>query len=314
MSDDHIPVLRAEVVELMVEDQPRAVLRAGVFIDATFGRGGHSRGLLERLGPHARLVAVDRDGEAVAAGLELAATDPRVTMQRAWFSSLREICESLALEHVDGIIMDLGVSSPQLDDGARGFSFRTDAPLDMRMDQSRGETGAEWLNRADAEEIAWVLKTYGEERFARRIAAAIVRNRPIDTTQALARVVEEATPSAAGSQGRKHDATRVFQAIRIHVNNEMKELSEGLRVAFDLLAPGGRLLVVSFHSLEDRQVKRFFRDLSRPERLPRRLPVKASELNVRARSLGRPIRAGVSEVRANPRARSAILRGVARLG
>jgi 16S rRNA (cytosine1402-N4)-methyltransferase len=251
------------------------------------------------------VVAVDRDPEAVAAGEALAAGDPRLTLQHGNFAELAAILAALGIVEVQGVIMDLGVSSPQLDDPERGFSFRHDAPLDMRMDTSRGSTAADWLNHAEEQELARVLREYGEERYARRIAAAIVAARPLVTTGDLVAAIRAAQPRPVPG---KHEATRVFQAVRIQVNGELDALRQGLEAAFAHLAAGGRLAVISFHSLEDRIVKQFFRQLSAPSALPRRLPVRHAESRPPARLVGRPITAGTAETADNPRARSARLR------
>jgi len=307
VSGTHDPVLLSETVE-----QLDAVLDSAlVFVDATFGRGGHSRALLERLGPDARLVVVDRDPTATATATELAAADSRVIVCHGTFSQLPELLAGVGVALVDGVLLDLGVSSPQLDEAERGFSFQHDGPLDMRMDPTRGPTAAEWLNGASVDDIARVLKSLGEERFARRIARAIVAARPVRTTRELAEIVEAAQP---GSRERgKHPATRTFQAIRMRVNDELEELDRGLTAAFEQLLPGGRLAVISFHSLEDRLVKQRFRTLSSPPELPRHLPVRAASQAPRARVVAGPIRAGARELAHNPRARSATLRVLERL-
>jgi 16S rRNA (cytosine1402-N4)-methyltransferase len=237
--------------------------------------------------------------------MQLAGQDGRLQVCHGKFSELDRLLDELDIKEVQGVMMDLGVSSPQLDDPQRGFSFRFDAPLDMRMDTSGGVSAADWLNEADEQEIARVLRDYGEERYARRIAAAIVASRPLRSTAELADLVSRAQPR--GTPG-KHDATRVFQAVRMQVNQELPELEAGLRAGFAALRPGGRLAVISFHSLEDRLVKRFFRDCSRPPQLPRRLPVTDLDRPVRARLVAGPLQASAEEVRANPRARSARLR------
>jgi 16S rRNA (cytosine1402-N4)-methyltransferase len=296
----HTTVLREEAVEAL------AVRPAGVYVDATFGRGGHSRSILERLGPGGRLLALDRDPAAVAAAGAIA--DPRFAIRHARFSELAASARAAGIETADGVLFDLGVSSPQLDEGARGFSFRADAPLDMRMDPTGGETAAEWLARATEAELREVIKNYGEERFAGAVAKAIVAARsrePIGTTLQLARVVAAAVRSR---EARQDPATRTFQAVRIHVNQELEELSLALPQAVALLAPRGRLAVISFHSLEDRIVKRFLQGEARPQ-VPERLPLRASEMpQPRLRIVGRPARAAAREVESNPRARSAILR------
>jgi len=296
----HRPVLLAEAIEAL-RTRPD-----GIYVDATFGRGGHTRAVLARLGPHGRVIALDRDPEAVAAAAAL--DDPRLTMRHAPFSRLTQVLSEAGIARVDGVLFDLGVSSPQLERAERGFSFRSDAPLDMRMDPTRGETAAEWLARAGEAELRGVIKNYGEERFAGPIAKAIVGARArggIRTTLELARVVAAAVRTRERAQD---PATRTFQAVRIHVNQELAELSLALPQALERLAPGGRLAVISFHSLEDRIVKRFFRGEARPQ-LPERLPVKATEMpHPRLKLVGRAVRPSAREANANPRARSAVLR------
>jgi 16S rRNA (cytosine1402-N4)-methyltransferase len=296
----HRPVLLAEAIEAL-RTRPD-----GIYVDATFGRGGHTRAVLARLGPHGRVIALDRDPEAVAAAAAL--DDPRLTMRHAPFSRLTQVLSEAGIARVDGVLFDLGVSSPQLERAERGFSFRSDAPLDMRMDPTRGETAAEWLARAGEAELRGVIKNYGEERFAGPIAKAIVGARArggIRTTLELARVVAAAVRTRERGQD---PATRTFQAVRIHVNQELAELSLALPQALEQLAPGGRLAVISFHSLEDRIVKRFFRGEARPQ-LPERLPVKATEMpQPRLKLVGRAVRPSAREANANPRARSAVLR------
>jgi 16S rRNA (cytosine1402-N4)-methyltransferase len=293
-------VLLAEAVEAL------AVKPDGVYVDATFGRGGHSRSILARLGPAGRLIALDRDPAAVAAGSAFA--DARFAIRHARFGELAEAAGEAGVEEVDGVLFDLGVSSPQLDEAERGFSFRADAPLDMRMDPSGGEPAAAWLARASEEEIRKVIKNYGEERFAGPIAKAIVAARTrerIDRTVQLARIVAAAVRTREVGQD---PATRTFQALRIHVNQELEELSVALPQALDLLRPGGRLAAISFHSLEDRIVKRFFQSQARPE-VPERLPLRAMEMpQPRLKLVGKLVRPTSEEVNANPRARSAILR------
>jgi 16S rRNA (cytosine1402-N4)-methyltransferase len=286
----------------------------GVYLDGTFGRGGHSRAILARLGPAGRLLGLDRDPDAVAAGTALASQDPRFTMLRARFAEAADVVRRAGLtKRVDGILLDLGVSSPQLDDPERGFSFSADGPLDMRMDPQAGESAAQWLSRAGEGEITAILREFGEERFAGRIARAIQRARlegPILTTGALAALCEAAVPSREPG---KHPATRTFQAIRIHLNRELDELSACLAQACDLLAAGGRLAVISFHSLEDRIVKRFIRDQARGEQFPRGVPVTADQARPKLHAIGKATRASPGEVAANPRARSAVLRVAERL-
>jgi 16S rRNA (cytosine1402-N4)-methyltransferase len=302
LSDLHRPVLLEETVALVSGGDE---VREGTYVDATFGRGGHSLKLLERLGPHSRVIALDRDPEAVAAAAVVARQEPRLTVVHGNFAELGQILDRLGIDDVQGIMMDLGVSSPQLDDPRRGFSFRHDAPLDMRMDTSRGITAAEWLNTTNEAEIAVALREYGEERYARRIAAAIVAARPIRTTTQLVEVVRGAQPRSTPG---KHPATRVFQAVRIAVNRELDALAAGLEAAFERLAPGGRLAVISFHSLEDRMVKRFVGEHCSGPKLPRRVPVRGEAAAPRARRVGQAVTPGEQEVRDNPRARSARLR------
>ncbi|HSB48098.1 MAG TPA: 16S rRNA (cytosine(1402)-N(4))-methyltransferase RsmH [Burkholderiales bacterium] len=279
----------------------------GCYVDCTFGRGGHSRRILARLGGAGRLLALDRDPQAVAAGGDI--DDRRFRILHGRFSRLAAWAGEAGVTSADGILLDLGMSSPQLDDPARGFSFRFDAPLDMRMDPGAGITAAEWLARAPEREIREVIRTYGEERFAKPIAAAIVAARargPVGTTRQLATLVAKAVPAREPSQD---PATRTFQALRIHLNQELEELSLALPQCLELLAPGGRLVVISFHSLEDRIVKRFMRDHARADRLPPRLPLRARELPPPPLKLiGRLQRPSAAEIAANPRARSAVMR------
>jgi 16S rRNA (cytosine1402-N4)-methyltransferase len=279
----------------------------GCYVDCTFGRGGHSLLILARLGGAGRLLALDRDPQAVAAGGEI--DDRRFRILHGRFSQLARLAAQAGVAAADGVLLDLGMSSPQLDDPARGFSFRFDAPLDMRMDPGAGITAAEWLARAPEREIREVIRNYGEERFAKPIAAAIVAARargPVGTTRQLAALVAKAVPAREPSQD---PATRTFQALRIHLNQELEELSLALPQCLELLAPGGRLVVVSFHSLEDRIVKRFMRDHARADRLPPRLPLRARELPPPPLKLvGRPVRPSAAEVAANPRSRSAVMR------
>jgi len=279
----------------------------GCYVDCTFGRGGHSRLILARLGSAGRLIALDRDPQAVAAGREI--DDGRFRMLHGRFSRLAELAAGAGVTHADGILLDLGMSSPQLNDPARGFSFRFDAPLDMRMDAGGGVTAAEWLAHAAETEIREVIRNHGEERFAKQIAAAIVAARsrgPVGTTRQLAALVAEAVPTREPHQD---PATRTFQALRIHLNQELEELSLALPQCLQLLKPAGRLVVISFHSLEDRIVKRFMRNNARPDPLPRRLPLRAHELpQPKVKLLGRPLRPSAAEIAANPRSRSAVMR------
>lgn len=303
--DGHRPVLLREVVEGL------AIRADGIYLDGTFGRGGHAGAILERLGPHGRLLATDKDPQALAAARERFGDDPRFAIVRGSFTRLVEEVRGRGwCGRVAGILLDLGVSSPQLDDPARGFSFLRDGPLDMRMDPEMGPSAADWLAGAGEEAIAEVLREYGEERYARRIARAIVRERgseagPITTTARLAQVVAAANPRWERD---KHPATRSFQAIRIFVNRELEELDRFLDGAVELLEVGGRLAVISFHSLEDRRVKRFIRRQAQGEELPPDLPVRAAQIAVHLRPIGKAVQAGADEVAENPRARSAVLR------
>jgi 16S rRNA (cytosine1402-N4)-methyltransferase len=302
----HVPVLLEEAVAAL------RVHADGVYVDGTFGRGGHSAAILARLGVRGRLFALDQDPEAIASH---ALADRRLELIHARFSTMTRELAARGIVRVAGVLLDLGVSSPQLDEGRRGFSFAKDGPLDMRMDPTRGETAAEWLNRATEEEIREVIGTYGEERFAKQVAAAIVAARgrePFGTTGQLAAVVGGAVRTREPG---KHPATRTFQALRIFLNQELAELEMTLPQAVDLLQPGGRLAVISFHSLEDRMVKNFLREGSRADSLPRGLPVRAKDLpQPRLTLVGRAIRASAAEQAANPRARSATLRVAERTG
>lgn len=297
----HAAVLAQEAMEAL------NIRSGGVYVDCTFGRGGHSRLILERLDRTGRLLALDRDPEAVAAARAI--DDPRFVIVHGAFSRLEEVLRGAGVTTVDGILLDLGVSSPQIDDARRGFSFRADAPLDMRMDPGQGISAAQWLAIADEADIREVIRDYGEERFAKQIAAAIVAARargPVESTRQLATIVAEAVPAR---EPRQDPATRTFQALRIHVNKELEELSLVLPQCVALLKPGGRLVVISFHSLEDRIVKRFLRSESRADSLPARLPVRARDLPPpRMRLVGRARRPGAAEVAVNPRARSAVMR------
>ena len=301
-ADAHLPVLlRPAVDALAIESR-----NEGTFVDATFGRGGHSRLILERMGPRGRLIGMDRDPEAIAAARRI--RDPRFTPVHARFSELQARLAALRAGAVDGVLFDLGVSSPQLEDSRRGFSFRSDGPLDMRMDPTQGQSASEWLERAREAEIREVLSGYGEERFAKQIAKAIVaarRRGPVRRTGELAALV---AASARTREPGQDPATRTFQALRIHINQELEELSLALPQALAVLDSQGRLAVISFHSLEDRIVKNFMRGAARPT-LPERLPVRARELPLpKLRIVGRPARPGAEEIKANPRARSAVLR------
>jgi 16S rRNA (cytosine1402-N4)-methyltransferase len=298
----HQTVLLREAVDALV------TAPSGVYVDGTFGRGGHSREILATVSQGGRLLGVDKDPVACSFARQLAADDSRFTFYHGSFAELPDQLRLMGIDAVDGILLDLGVSSPQLDEAGRGFSFMQDGPLDMRMDTSRGETAADWLSHAEQTDIAAVLKEYGEERFAKRIAAAIVAEReesPITTTAHLARVVSEANPRW---EKHKHPATRSFQAIRIKVNRELEDLQELLAAALDMLRVGGRLVVISFHSLEDRMVKRYMRDMARGEQIPVGVPVTESALNRRMKLVGKAVKASDDEVDGNVRSRSAIMR------
>jgi len=303
MPAEHLPVLLEEVVEAL------NATAAGVYVDGTFGRGGHTAGLLSRLDEGARVYAFDRDPSAAIEARDRFPDDSRLVFHHAAFSEMEAtLSEQGVAGQVAGIVLDLGVSSPQLDDPARGFSFLRDGPLDMRMDPLSGQSAADWLAQADAGEISWVLRTYGEERFHRRIAHRIIRDRaqqPIESTCQLAEIIAAAVPRREPG---KHPATRSFQAIRIHVNRELEELSTGLQQAERLLAPGGRLAVISFHSLEDRIVKRFIRDRARGAIVPPEIPILHDQTGGTLRSVGKPRRPTPGEIVANPRSRSAVLR------
>ena len=300
-SSAHVAVLAQEAIEAL------NIRSNGTYVDCTYGRGGHSRLILEKLGPGGRLIALDRDPEAIEAAKAL--RDPRFMAMRSPFSRVRDVLQELGVAGVDGMLLDLGVSSPQLDDGRRGFSFRSDAPLDMRMDPDHGLSAADWLATAEESEIREVIRNHGEERFAKQIAAAIVAARargPVDTTRKLAALVADAVPTR---EPRQNPATRTFQALRIHVNQELEELAVVLPQCVALLGASGRLVVISFHSLEDRIVKRFLRTQSQADALPARLPVRARDLpRPRMRLIGRAARASDRETAANPRARSAVMR------
>jgi len=304
--DSHRTVLLEEAVDAL------AIRADGAYVDATFGRGGHSRLILDRLGPRGRLIALDKDPEAVAAAKRI--SDARFNVVHASFAELAGVLNRLGLQGTDGVLLDLGVSSPQLDDAARGFSFRRDGPLDMRMDTSRGQTAAQWLDTAGEAEIREVIRDYGEERFAKQIAKAIVAARqrgPVVTTGQLADIVGAAVRTR---EKNKDPATRTFQAVRIYLNQELAHLSLALPQILELLTPGARLAVISFHSLEDRIVKQFMRDAARAD-VPIRLPLRERELpQPRLRLIGKPVRPSADEIAANPRARSATLRVAERTG
>ncbi len=297
----HVTVLLEEAVHSL------AIKAGGVYMDATFGRGGHSRRILSLLGESGRLVAVDRDPMAIAAGAAIA--DSRFCLVHRAFGEIAEAAADAGVAGVDGILFDVGVSSPQIDDGERGFSFRYDAPLDMRMDTTQGETAAEWLARAEIRDITEVIRNYGEERFAFQIAKKVVAARleqPIVTTGQFAALVRETVRTREPGQD---PATRSFQALRIHINQELRQLEIALPQALELLKPGGRLVVISFHSLEDRIVKNFMRQQSVADDLPKGLPLRVDQLpKPKLRLLGKPVKPSAAEVSANPRARSAVMR------
>ena len=303
----HKPVLLEEVLEAL------SIVEDGIYIDCTFGRGGHTRAMLEQLGDQGRLIAIDRDPEAIKVGRALESEDPRFSIEQEAFSALKTIADQKGITgKVNGILFDLGVSSPQLDDADRGFSFMREGPLDMRMDPDQSISAADWLATATDREMVRVFSEYGEERFSRRIARAIIATRgetPIKTTKQLAELIREVTPDMS-KPGQKsiHPATRVFQAIRIFINDELGEIKTVLDQALEILAPGGRLAVISFHSLEDRIVKRFMKKAAAGDDYPRELPIPASMMNPTMKIIGKMIKAGKEELAENPRSRSATLR------
>ncbi|MEW7975730.1 MAG: 16S rRNA (cytosine(1402)-N(4))-methyltransferase RsmH [Candidatus Thiodiazotropha endolucinida] len=308
MKQAHDSVLLRPSIEALKIDP------AGIYVDATFGRGGHSRQILHALGERGQLLAIDRDPDAVAFGRKTFGQDARFRIVQESFAMLAEVSEQAGLTgRVNGILLDLGVSSPQLDQAERGFSFTKDGPLDMRMDPDSGISAAEWLAQAEMNQIAEVLKAYGEERHAKRIARAIVETRaqnPITSTLQLAEIVSRANPAWEKS---KHPATRSFQGIRIYINSELDALQRALQSVIDVLTIGGRLAVISFHSLEDRIVKRFMRDQAKGDRYPPGVPVTRDSMQPRLRLVGKAVRPGDDETAANPRARSAVLRVAERL-
>lgn len=298
----HVTVLLHEAVDAL------AIKPNGIYVDGTFGRGGHSRLILSLLGDGGRLISFDRDLAAIKAGESV--QDPRFMLLHSPFAAMQAALAEVDVHQVDGILLDIGISSPQIDEGERGFSFRFDAPLDMRMDQSRGQTAAEYLAVATEKHIAEVIKKYGEERFAKQIARAIIKERDdgnaIATTGQLAAIVARAIPRHEPGQ---NPATRTFQALRIFINQELEELSLTMQQALALLAPKGRLAVISFHSLEDRIVKQFIRQQENTDDLPANFPVRAADLPApKMVSIGKAIKPSAAEVKRNPRARSAVLR------
>jgi 16S rRNA (cytosine1402-N4)-methyltransferase len=308
--DQHRTVLLQEAVNALAIQDAR---RDGIYIDATFGRGGHSRLILSQLSEKGRLLSFDKDPQAIAVGQQLASSDARFGVTHDSFASMHNAVRAAGIEQVDGVLMDLGMSSPQVDDAGRGFSFRADGPLDMRMDTTRGIPASAWLATATQENLERVIRDYGEERFAFQIAKAIVDRRavgPIATTGQLAALVAGAVKTREKG---KDPATRTFQAVRIFINQELEDLETGLKQAFDLLAPFGRLVVISFHSLEDRIVKRFLAAQASAPQLDRRLPIRAADLPLPSAKLLPRVMPSEAEVAFNTRARSAVMRGLIRL-
>ena len=304
-SFQHTTVLLQEAVDAL------AVKSEGLYVDATFGRGGHSSLIIDRLSEEGRLLLIDKDPEAIAFAEKKYAGDARVLIWQGSFKDFPLALEDLGVSRpIDGLLLDLGVSSPQLDDASRGFSFQRDGDLDMRMDPTSGASAAEWLSGAEEKEIADVLWQFGEERFSRRIARAILRERevsPINTTLRLANIVASAVPRAKQTKG-KNPATRSFQAIRIFINKELEDLDTCLRRAFESLAKNGRIVVISFHSLEDRMVKRFFKEKSSRPQMPRGMPIMDDQFELDFKVIGKPVKASAAEIEVNVRSRSAIMR------
>jgi 16S rRNA (cytosine1402-N4)-methyltransferase len=282
----------------------------GIYIDATFGRGGHSAEILKQLSSKGRLIALDRDDTAIESAQRFI-DDPRFSIHHVAFSNIEDVVNELELMcNIDGVLMDIGVSSPQLDDPSRGFSFQKDGPLDMRMDRTSGISAADWLNKADLEEITMVLKTFGEEKFGKRIAHAVLEQRiikPLETTAEFAQLIDKAVPV---KDKFKHPATRSFQGVRIFINGELEQLNQGLEGAVKVLKSGGRLAVISFHSLEDRVAKRFIRKLSKGKEIPRGLPITQQEIDAdkMVKAMGRAIKPSAEEIALNVRCRSSVLR------
>lgn len=310
MTEAHVSVLLNESIDAL------AIKPDGIYIDCTFGRGGHSGEILKQLGPNGRLYAIDRDPTAIEEAKKFA-DNPSFNIDHSPFSEIARIAESHGITgKVDGILMDLGVSSPQLDEADRGFSFMKSGPLDMRMDFSKGITAADWLAKAEQDDIVFALKTYGEEKFARRIARKIIETRdesPITTTDQLADLVRATVPKSKVEK--KHPATRTFQGIRIYINSELVEIEKALDSSLDVLKTGGRLSVISFHSLEDRIVKQFVRKQSQGKQVPRGLPVTEAELNkgIKLKPIGKALKPTEQEIAKNSRARSSVLRVAERL-
>ncbi|MDP2636174.1 MULTISPECIES: 16S rRNA (cytosine(1402)-N(4))-methyltransferase RsmH [unclassified Pseudoalteromonas] len=307
---EHISVLMDETIDAL------AIQPDGIYMDGTFGRGGHSGQILARLSDAGRLQAIDQDPQAIKAA-EKFADDSRFAIAHTRFSNIYDVAQQNdLLGKVDGILLDIGVSSPQLDDADRGFSFMKDGPLDMRMDPTSGRSAAQWLAEAELEDITHVIKTYGEEKFGRRIAHKVLEVRehtPITTTKQLADLVDEAVPV---KDKFKHPATRTFQAIRIYINSELEEIQTALQASLDVLKPGGRLVVISFHSLEDRIVKQFIKKQSKGAALPRGLPLTNEQINknLTLKAVGKAIKPSKDEIEHNPRSRSSVLRVAQRLG
>lgn len=305
----HLSVLLKETVEGLNIDPN------GIYIDGTFGRGGHSRHVLSHLGLNGRLIAIDRDPQAIEAAKAFA-DDPRFQIVHGGFGQMADYIEDLGLVgKINGVLLDLGVSSPQLDDADRGFSFLRDGPLDMRMDNSQGETAAQWIARAEIEDMAWVFKTYGEEKNSRHIARCIVADRdekPFLRTKDLAELIARITKN---KERNKHPATRVFQAIRIYINSELEQIDQALEGSLKVLAPEGRLSVISFHSLEDRMVKRFIRRHSQGESVPYGLPITEDQINKsrKLKPMSKALKPSDEEIEQNPRSRSSVLRVAERL-
>ncbi len=305
----HKTVLQQEAVAAL------AIVPDGIYVDATFGRGGHSRLILQQLNEDGRLLVMDRDPEAIEEAIKLTEEDNRVISIHAPFSSLAATCQQHnVFGRVNGVLFDLGVSSPQLDNAERGFSFMRDGPLDMRMDTQSGQTASEWINSASEQDIADVLYRYGEERHSRRMAKAVVAERadqPITSTLRLAEIIKAANPAWEKD---KHPATRAFQAIRIFINEELEELQSALQQALDVLTDGGRLAAISFHSLEDRIVKRFIAEQASGDKYPRHLPIPAAEIKPNLNRVGKAQKPESHELSTNPRARSAVLRVAEKVG
>jgi len=302
-SEQHIPVLKREALDAL------AIREGGIYVDATLGRAGHAKAIADAMGAQGRLIGFDRDPRAIELGKEVFADDSRVSIIHSEFARMKEMLrEFVEVENVDGVLMDLGVSSPQLDQAERGFSFMRDGELDMRMDPTRGESAAQWLSSVEERDLMMVLFELGEEKFARRIARAIVLERAetkIESTLQLAAIIEQAIPK---KQKNKHPATRTFQAIRLHINQELSQVATALPQAVELLKAGGRLAVISFHSLEDRIVKRFIRELSTPNLPPKNIPVSEEAYLTPLKMISRAIKPSSAEIAENPRSRSSVLR------